>query len=244
MNAFLLSTLILLLLILVALSIIARIIISYVNRGKSFLNKYFGTTDLKQAIEKSKIDEENTPRSISSMDSICIPKIKRDFPEFNVDEFRRIAENSIIYYLNSIEHGMIEKNESIVISDKVAMSIKSQISDYAGKNVHFDSIRIHRTAIKSYTTNENVATIVFNSSVEYMYSCGDVHEKLQTRYSTEFVYVIDTEVLSDNAKGIGLNCPNCGAPIKSLGYKHCDYCGTGVVDIIKRNWILNDIKKY
>ncbi len=43
--------------------------------------------------------------------------------------------------------------------------------------------------------------------------------------------------------GIALNCPNCGAPIKDLGVKTCSYCGTGVIDLVKKTWILNDIQE-
>ena len=41
-----------------------------------------------------------------------------------------------------------------------------------------------------------------------------------------------------------INCPNCGAPIKNLGDKICSYCGSGVIDILKRTWVLNKIREF
>ena len=41
-----------------------------------------------------------------------------------------------------------------------------------------------------------------------------------------------------------LNCPNCGAPITTLGEKYCRYCNTGIKDLVKRSWVINNIKNY
>ena len=65
--------------------------------------------------------------------------------------------------------------------------------------------------------------------------------KKQDRMQSEFIYIIDADQVQ--GKAIGLNCPNCGAPIKNLGNKHCEFCDTKVVDIVKRVWILNSIKE-
>ncbi len=244
MSPFLISALIILSIILILLIVIGMIVKSYLNKGKSFLRQYFGTSDLKEVLRQTKLDEENTPKSLSSMDSIYVPRIKKDFPELNINELRRISEKDIIYYLNSIEQGYLEKDSEVILSDKVVSSIKSQISDFTDKNVRFDSIKIHRTAISAYSYDGYVATINFNSSVEYVFGLNGESKKVQTKFKTEFIYIVDTEKLPSNIKGLGLNCPNCGAPIKSVGHKKCSYCGSGVVDIVKRNWILNDIRKY
>ena len=38
-------------------------------------------------------------------------------------------------------------------------------------------------------------------------------------------------------------CPNCGAPIKNLGAKFCEYCGSAVEVINSRVWSLEHIKE-
>ena len=44
-------------------------------------------------------------------------------------------------------------------------------------------------------------------------------------------------------EGLGLTCPNCGAPIKNLGQKFCLYCGTGVVEVNARVWKFNAVRE-
>ena len=39
-------------------------------------------------------------------------------------------------------------------------------------------------------------------------------------------------------------CSNCGAPITSIGEKYCNYCGSGIKEIVKRVWILNNISQF
>ena len=46
-----------------------------------------------------------------------------------------------------------------------------------------------------------------------------------------------------SASAIGINCPNCGAPVKNLGQKYCDYCGTGIREINVRSWSFESVKE-
>ena len=61
-------------------------------------------------------------------------------------------------------------------------------------------------------------------------------------YQTELIYVTDENEVKESDKELGLKCPNCGSPIKSLGEKKCPYCRTGLVDLAKRVWYLNSIE--
>ena len=64
------------------------------------------------------------------------------------------------------------------------------------------------------------------------------------RYKVDFVYIIDSNQVSDNEKVLGLNCPNCGAPITDIGVKTCKYCGSGALEIVNRVWSFNNIESY
>ena len=61
--------LITLVLIAIFLLIIIFLILYLKGMLSAFLEKYFGTRDLKEAIEKSEIESENTPKSLASMES-------------------------------------------------------------------------------------------------------------------------------------------------------------------------------
>ena len=99
---------------------------------------------------------------------------------------------------------------------------------------------------------------------------GYKDRKRQEVYETELVYVQDIEragkaaagAAADSgaaagpgmaaakmtaaghasATGIGVTCPNCGAPITSLGAKRCEYCGTAVEPLNLRVWKINAIR--
>ena len=111
-------------------------------------------------------------------------------------------------------------------------------------NVVYNHIKIHKTVVNNYEKNDSVATITLASSVEYFYKKdNEPGKKKQVRFKCEYIYIIDSLKVG-NVKALGLNCPNCGAPIKTLGHKYCEYCNTGVIDIVKKNWIINNIKEY
>ena len=69
-------------------------------------------------------------------------------------------------------------------------------------------------------------------------------KKVQDRYKVDFVYIVDSNQVSDNEKALGLNCPNCGAPISDVGVKTCKYCGSGALEIVNRVWTFNNIENY
>lgn len=219
-------------------------VIAYIVKRKIslFVQKYFGTSDLKKAIELSEIENQNTPKSLSGMENVSLPLVERDFPTLNINELKSRAESSIINYLN-----MLEKKEYSNIeyaSENVKNYIISQINDLSETdNVKYDSINIHRTILQKYEKKDNIATLYFQTGLEYMCNKnGGTMKKVQYRFETEFIYIIDADKVNIKTKGIGLNCPNCGAPIKNIGNKCCDYCGSGVVDIVKRTWYLNNIR--
>ena len=56
-----------------------------------------------------------------------------------------------------------------------------------------------------------------------------------------FIYIVDDRQVSKREKTIGLNCPNCGAPLRGVGQRVCVYCGSGTEDIVKRTWVINNI---
>ncbi len=232
------------LVIIVVLLVIIVVFICYLrDMFGDFLQKYFGTRDLKDAITRSEIEAENTPKSLSSMETLSLSSIKKDFPDLNINELKSMAENTITNYLDAIEKKSTK--DLTKYNDTIKGLVSSKIQDIGDKNVSYDSIKIHKTVINRYEKNKSIATIYMASSVEYYYKEGnDSRKKIQDRFLVEIVYVIDANLVEDDKKLLGLNCPNCGAPISTLGEKHCKYCNTGIKDIVKRTWVINNIKEY
>ena len=232
-----------LLLILLLLGGIVFCIIYITKKVRAFLQTYFHANTLKEAIENSKIEDENTHKSISSMESIYLDKIRTDFPDLNLNELKSKAEANIINVLDTIEAKDIEKLNNK--NEKVVAFTQNKIDDLKDDKVSIDNIKIHKTLLNKYDVGNGIATINISSSLEYFYKKGnEIGHKIQTRFKTEFIYIIDASKLHNNVKGLGLNCPNCGAPVKTLGHKHCEYCNTGIVEIVSRVWIINNIHEY
>lgn len=212
------------------------------NKLRSFLNDYFDANTLKEAFEKSEKEASETPKSISSMEPLYKGYIKDDFPDTNIDELKSMAENCILDVLNSVEtKDVLTLNN---YSGKIKSYAEKMVEDSKGKDVVIDNIKIHRTAISKYKHDDVTATITLTTTLEYFYKIGDkTGKKIQDRFKTELIYVIDAKKYGELKDSIGINCPNCGAPITNLGHKKCVYCGTGIRLITKNAWIVNNIKQ-
>lgn len=231
---------IILVLIIIILLILLVVYLHIKKKVSCFTLKYFGTFDLKDAIEKSELLDSETPKSLSSMESISLNQIKKDFPDLNMNELKSMAEKSILECLDAIENK--STNNINIKSDKVISWIKSRINDLKNTEIKYDNVKFHRTVINKYEKVGEIATIYFQSALEYFYKeNNNIGKKVQDRFKLEFIYIIDESKVEESKRVLGLNCPNCGAPIISLGEKVCDYCGTGIKDLVKKTWTLNNI---
>lgn len=204
------------------------------------LNKY-GFGSIKEIIEQAHLEDEQLPKSLSSMDSVYLERIKEDFPDININELKRLSEKIIIECLTAIE----KKDSKSIKNEKIKAYIDSKIDDLKNININYSNIKFHKTVVSKYENNNKVATIYFGSSLEYLYQKGNEKvKKIQDRFKIEFIYVIDEEMVPMSQKVLGLNCPNCNSPIKSVHEKTCQYCKTPILDIVKRVWTCNDIVNY
>ena len=194
------------------------------------------------------------PKQVSGMTSIFLPQILNDFNNFNLNELYLLVEKSIRETLNAIEN-----KDLSILNDKdfnlINKKFKFQLEDLINSDIlyTYDDIVFHKHAIKNYSNKNGVATIEVTTSLEYYYSKsanGKIIEKnkkkKQARYITKFVYIVDNDAYKKDINIYGLNCPNCGAVIQSLGSKKCSYCKTGlniqVVDLLKC-WKLIECKE-
>lgn len=188
------------------------------------------------------------------MTSLLLPKIVSDFPAFQYDEMKERAENILIHYLRAIT----DRQPALLQDDTT--ELKDQLTNHiqmlSARNLreHFEQIRIHRTEISQYRKTEGRCIITFQSALEcYRYitnttdPSGAVQEgsqkyKYQTKYNVDLIYIQDrNRVEHERDNALGVNCPNCGAPLSSLGAKVCEYCGTPVIEINIHAWSFSNI---
>lgn len=226
--------------VLILIAFVTGCIIGLRQKIREFCLKYFHTTDLKSVMEQAEIEDQELPKSLSSMDSIYLERINKDFPGINVNELKSMSKDVIFNIFRAIDM----KDSSLAL-DCVRSLVESKISNNKGKTVKHDNLNIHKVVISKYENDRGVATIHFGCSFEYYYSEDDkVRKKVQDRAMIDFVYIIDESKVSVEKKNLGLNCPNCGSPLSYVGEKICKYCKTPIVDIVKRVWTCNGVKFY
>ncbi len=240
--------------IIAVLSIIILVIFLYL-RGKvrRFSREAFGTDDFVKAAKDIERSSESA-RAIHGMTDIYLPMIKKDFPEFDYEVFEGRVEGVIKSYLAAITARDLSK-----LTPDCSDSLKNTtlgIIRGLEANDHireYSDITIHQTEIARYDKNGATVTILFNSAVGHYdvtrdgsgrTVAGSAEKKRQTVYDVALVYAQDVRKMSSfNATAMGVNCPNCGAPITNLGQKFCEYCGTGVREINVRSWSFESIKE-
>lgn len=247
----LISIIIILVLILIILIALFCAFLYIRNKTKTISRELFGTEDITKAASQMRQDYATTPKSVSAMTSLMLPKIVHDFPDFQYDEMKNRAENVLTSYLHAVTTQ--DTNALKDGSDELKLQLENQINAMLTKHwvEHFDNVHIHRTEINQYRKVSGRCIITFQTALECMYyvtdSAGDIREgtreyKYQTKFNTDLVYVQDREKLeTDFDSAMGLNCPNCGAPITTLGAKFCEYCGTGIIEINIHTWAFCNI---
>lgn len=202
--------------------------------------------------EMSRIQEEEShrTRNVSGMTKLLLPKIIKDFPEFNENRIYNLCEDNLRVIFNSIT----KKDKSNL--DKVPLlrdSLSRMIDDCKENNIdiEYSDIRFHDFSIKEYTKIDGVATVTVSTALEYFYKkknngkiISDSKYKKQTRYSCKFIYIYDESLVKDYENVLGTNCPNCGAVIKVLGHKYCEYCGTAIKEINLKAWQFSSYDEY
>lgn len=246
---------IIILLLILAIIIAIYCGIAYIrNKVRDVSHALFGTSDITQAAEQMKQEYSTTPKSVSAMTSLLLPKIVSDFPDFQYDEMKDRTENVLVSYLRSVtEHNPVLLQDG---SRELRNQLENHIQMLSVRDLqeHFDQIKIHRTEISQYRKTEGRCIITFQSALEcyhYITSNSDSSAavqdgsqtyKYQTKYNIDLIYIQDRNLVENELDhALGVNCPNCGAPLSSLGAKVCEYCGTPVIEINIHAWSFSNI---
>lgn len=226
---------------------VAGIVFYVSHKLKQLSYTFFGTTNLTQSARAVREEYATTPKSISAMTSILLPQIMSDFPDFNYDEMKNRSDMVLTEYIRGVSErrtGTLKDGNA-----ELKQQLENKVESLKARGLYerHDGFRIHRTEITQYRKVDGRCIITFQSSAEctHYVESEDTHSlvegskdyKYQTRYNVDLIYVQNRDIVEqelDNA--LGVNCPNCGAPLKSLGAKVCEYCGTPVVEINIHAW--------
>ena len=57
--------------------------------------EFFGTSSLIEGLKRQEALEDDTPKSVSGMTRVELPRIEKDFPEFHWPEWKQRCENQL-----------------------------------------------------------------------------------------------------------------------------------------------------
>lgn len=246
-----------LIIILVLLVIIILLIYAGVHKVQQKIRglsrTVWGTDSIQQGIEKMHQEYAGTPKSVSAMTSLCLPKIVKDFPDFQYDEMKDRAENVLQSYLLAITN----MNPDILTdgNQELHNKLSMHISMLQNKelNEQFEGIKLHRTEIAQYRKENGRCIITFQSSIQYYHYITGINGTLkegrkdvlfQSKYNIDLIYIQDRSIVENELDlALGVNCPNCGAPISGLGAKFCEYCGTPIIELNIHAWSFSDVNE-
>jgi len=218
------------------------------SKIQRFSRSIFGTDSLIDGYEKQKRELSESPKSVSSMTRIYLPLILKDFPEFNLEEFKQKADNMLISALIAITNKNPSqiKNASKDLKEQVSLEIEQNKS--LNRNEFFKEITIHQTEITNYKKQMGTCVITLQSAVGHIHYImedgklieGSEEYTEQTKCNIDLVYIQDISKINfAETTAVGTTCPNCGAPITNLGAKVCEYCNMAVEEINIRVWSIN-----
>ena len=177
--------------VIIFLGIIALVI--YGNLKNAFRKLGFNVnsiSDMTDEMARIKREDSTRARSISGMTDLLLPQIRRDFPEFNVNELYAMTESSLRKIFNSIE----EKNKDYVNDmPLIRNSVSNIIDDYenAAITVQYDDVEFHKFAISKYERKDGVATVTVTASVGYYYKKSKNGKKTGKPMSSSLVSLLN-----------------------------------------------------
>lgn len=212
--------------------------------------EFFGTPNLVEGLKRQEALEDDTPKSVSGMTRVELPRIEKDFPEFHWPEWKQRCENQLKGYLEALEHRDLSYLGKVSVSLKDQVRLKIEEMEEKEIREEFDAIKVHQTEISRYDKDPGKCRIRIQSAVEYLHTLKTLdkkknveQEKEQHRFNMELVYIQDITKIRTGETAIGVSCPHCGAPIAGLGDRVCPYCGGAVEPVNVRVWELHRIEE-
>lgn len=238
--------------ILIAAIIIGAVVKSISQAISSVGSTILGVSDLIAGLSELNEEGIQTPKSVSSMTRIYLPQLNKDFPDFHYQEMRERAESLLESYFIAINNSKpsLVTEGSIELKNQLKFRIKNNNS--LKRKERITDFKIHQTEITNYEHSNGKVIITFQSAIQLCNYFTDKKNNLikgdpsiikQTLFNTSVYYVQDESMLNTKDKAVGMTCPNCGAPITSLGATVCEYCDSRIVSLNRYSWVFGEIEE-
>lgn len=183
---------------------------------------------LDEAIEADK--EPEKPRSLSSLESVVMPRILKDFPDFNAQVFaQRVRVDAKMYYESGVQG-------KVLYRDDATETFKESFEDRLPDDVR-GGIEVHKVSVSAYDNATRKKILTCQAAVGFIDKTDIPRERrLVLRYIAGYADDPESPI-------VGFNCPNCGAPLPAVGARACVYCGTAFSAPVSLGWLLMDARE-
>lgn len=161
---------------------------------------------LEQATKQAQIERDNTPASLSNMESVYLPQIQAKYPDLNVDDLRNNAGYALKEYLDSVSGGRATQGLSAI----AAPSLVKMIGQVAGGQYANEPYVFHRAVISEFVNGKIRFEVAYKTDTQHK---GMVDFAFMQKVAAEDMRPVDRcegcgAVLTeeDNRKG---KCPFC-----------------------------------
>lgn len=210
--------------VIVALGVLATVI--HIVRWINLLGN--SASSLINQIKLAQVKEATVPKSLSAVEKFVMPQLLNDFPEFNVAAaMDRVKTDAALFYRSAIEN-------KVLFSDNTTTALLENLilpKDVKG------NIIIHKAALSAYNKLGHDRILTYQASAEYMDTSDTRNQK---RLILKYIAASDDD-FSQNIHTF--TCPNCGAPVPTIGDKVCKYCGIALQTSTSLGWYLMDIRE-
>lgn len=176
---------------------------------------YFRMADIKDNIKNITNKMFNSNNVFSNNNEPIYIKLKKDFPELNIDAMKADIRKYILSVL---------KEEYIVDVPKTCdfdSNLEILLTD---KEIDIKSLKILQTIMDRYYKEDNLMRIKFNTTIEYERRYDNIApRRIKENYVSEFVHS-----LADFQKNRTIKCPKCGNDVivvqKNTRCSNCSVC--------------------
>jgi predicted lipid-binding transport protein (Tim44 family) len=147
---------------------------------------------------------------------------KRDLEPVRMMLHQNLYERTEKQIQKKIADGIVQHLDRLTVNDAYMTSYRSD-AQYEYVKVYLNSSMI------DYQVKESTGQILY----------GDQTTRWTMRYEMTFMRSKAAKTAEAGAKEIGINCPNCGAPLKGTSFGKCPYCDSLVTTGLY-NWVLSD----
>jgi|GEM_PF-6191424 len=178
-----------------------------VNRAKFYLTGGGMTTALlKSVVEQTNTAAEETPLTLSNLESLYLPKIKAGYPGLNPEDLRNKAGIVLKEYLDSVKR----RAPTAGLEQGAAKSLCDSTRYLSGIKYANSPYTLHQALISGFNHGRIRIDIAYKSD-------------RQRKATVEFAYMKETEATHEEPEQ---KCTNCGAVLtrEAQATGHCLYC--------------------